>query len=594
MENHNVFQDRTFELQKALLLDGVSLGIPITFQSDLSYIEHRCSKEGTAFLLITLPTLGKAVDKGLISGTFTCPTGIRMKKNTRLPVFLHTVFCTLFDADGRLRDTADHVTIQWVRQFLLVSSKAQVSFSKETLEKAEQKFCDSQTRLRSKTVRITPLLEKCKDIIQSIFEREELDTFNLDPKHGPGSVAEHREFDWKYDFDTWPKKAERLFPYLQYGTINIIYAIRARPVSLMRKCITRAVFVPKDFRGPRLISVEPAAMQFLQQGMMHRLSSIISKHLRSCVRLDDQTFNRSMAGRAFRDGFSTVDLSSASDNLSAVLCWYLFSGVPNWRRALFSLRSDFVGFPTREVRLIAMSPMGSAICFPVQTIVFTVMALAVTMDTLRCSYIEAKRLVRVFGDDIILPEGVTTDRLLSALQDVGCEVNYEKTCTRTPFRESCGGEWFRDIDVSVIRNRFYHGPCDRSIKWHPVLLDLQRKFFLAGYRNTASLLISWAKEIYPVIVTSTFSNEDVLFAYGDIEDTSRAIYRFNKHLHQFEVKTPCAISKRKRWQSGDELGLTAALISHSYSDRFSTRDSNVKVEWRIIQAFAGVNQLRLA
>lgn len=585
MGDHNVIQGRRFvELRKAMLLDGLAMRLPVQLSSDLSYLTARFDKEGVGFIFKALPTLGRALDMALVTGHFNCPCGVRKKKNTSLPVFLYTVLSTVFSDSGQLRDRVSPVTIQWLRQFLLFDSKAEMPFKPEELRKFEDDFISGQSELRARPVPVSdPILNRCENIIKSIFSRESLDTMDLLPKHGPGSVAESFQHDYKYDWDSWPKKAERLFPYLQYGHVNMRMAIRSKPVRLLHPCNTRAVFVPKDFRGPRLISVETAAMQFLQQGMMRRLVTVIDGHLKASVRMADQNFNRVRASSAIDLGYSTIDLSSASDTLSATLVWYLFRGVPHWRRALFSLRSDNVVFSDRQCRLVAMSPMGSAICFPVQTIVFTVMAIACVQKAYGCSYVEAKRLVRVFGDDIIVPDGPSTDLLLSFLTSVGCKVNVRKTCTLTPFRESCGGEWYNDVPVDFVKNRRYLYTAG-ELKLHPVFRSLQRKFFLQGYRNTSELLLSWTRDIFPTLtmLPSSDKKEDELYCYSTSQSCKGVIYRCSVAYQRAEARVPCVISKRKEWKSGDEIGFRASLISHSYSERFTTRDSNVRIVWSFI------------
>jgi hypothetical protein len=106
--------------------------------------------------------------------------------------------------------------------------------------------------------------------------------------------------------------------------------------------------------------------------------------------------------------------------------------------------------------------------------------------------------IAVFGDDILVPDYALAV-LIGTLTEVGCEVNKQKTCYKTPFRESCGSEYFNHTDVAIIRNRRYDYDVSKKLISNPVLLDLQRKFFLCGLYNTAALLREWAILVSPTV-----------------------------------------------------------------------------------------------
>jgi hypothetical protein len=283
------------------------------------------------------------------------------------------------------------------------------------------------------------------------------------------------------------------------------------PPRLVDSSTTRCCLVPKDYKGPRLISAESAATQYLQQGQMRKMMSYIDHHplLSRSIKLRDQTHNQRLCRDAYDNGACTLDLSNASDNVSATLVWYLLRDLPRLRSQLFSTRSQSIQLGLERVRLASFSPMGSAVCFPVETLVFWSLSLAsvrhvqaqwgadgysASLPSLK----ESASCVAVFGDDIIIPD-YARQTLVCALQDVGCEINTSKTCYLTPFRESCGSEWFNSTDVSIIRNKRYYYDSARRIANYPELLDLQRKFFLCGLLRSAALLQRWAREIGPIV-----------------------------------------------------------------------------------------------
>jgi len=103
--------------------------------------------------------------------------------------------------------------------------------------------------------------------------------------------------------------------------------------------------------------------------------------------------------------------------------------------------------------------MGSAVTFPVQTILFANIAvgallhsrgLPVTTKTIRA----ASQEVRVFGDDIIVPTDVGAS-VLGALGDLGFKVNRSKTFVNGYFRESCGCDAYKGVDVTPTYTSTY-------------------------------------------------------------------------------------------------------------------------------------------
>jgi hypothetical protein len=211
----------------------------------------------------------------------------------------------------------------------------------------------------------------------------------------------------------------------------------------------------------------------------------------------------------------------------------------------------------------------------------------------------------VFGDDIIIPE-YAIDTLITTLHEIGCEPNKSKTCYATPFRESCGSEWFADQDVTIIRNKLFDYE-SLNVGDHPVLCDLQRKFFLAGYYSTAELLSGWANKIWPVptISMSHFlptnrkpglqalsEQMDALdyFSKGKLaidrfhgcigfyDSVKLSVIRYNKNLHRHEFRLPVVHQSSRKWESGGYPRLLARLLLDS-SERIAIRDRKIKMAW---------------
>jgi len=516
MGDLNTFLERIAALRQAIADDGMLNGVPFR-NEDLAHLAERLKGEGSSFVKVTLPLLGKALDAALIHGAFNCPMNFATRKGTRLPKFLYSVFSQILDDAGILRSAPCITSIYFLRQFLLLDGKLIAEPTPDQKRIAVNGFKDRQARLgKTRLPKDHPVLQRAQRLLTRMLKR--CDLSNIHPGHGPGGVAEGYTRFERWDFRVWPSRAERWYPYHVYGSQSFQALCQQGAPVMVKNSVTKCSLVPKDFKGPRLISSESAATQYLQQGQMKLLMQFVDNHwlMSRSIKFRDQTWNQAKCHTAYDDGVATLDLSNASDTVSAALVWYLLSGVPKLRSQLFSTRSQYMDVDGERVRITAFSPMGSAVCFPVETLVFWALTMASvrfvqhhwsmsglnnpvgSKDPMLPSESEMASAIAVFGDDILVPDYALAV-LIGTLTEVGCEVNQDKTCHQTPFRESCGSEYFDHTDVAIIRNRRYDYDVSKKLISNPVLLDLQRKFFLCGLYNTAALLRQWAISISPTI-----------------------------------------------------------------------------------------------
>lgn len=585
MGDHNRFQVRFLELHRAMLLDGVSLSLFDSFpERDYLQVSQRLISEGDSFVRITLPTLGRAFDRALVSGTFKCPEQFRRKNRTSLPLLHYPLFGKVLDDEGRLRAQPCLRSIQYIRQLFLLDSKLDVSPTQVQQETAVSTFKACQERNRSLKLDVThPVMVRARDLISQVLGRYPLDMLALRPKHGPGGVSEGKTNTEKWSFDSWPKSLEPLFPFLWYGKPNFRLDPNDKGVPLTRS-VSKICLVPKDSRGPRLISAEPAAMQYIQQGLWLEMETRFQRNslFQSSVALRDQEKNRKHCLRAHDQGFATLDLSNASDTLSCQLIWFLFGGIRDWRRALFHARSTHARLPSgEEVRLYTFAPMGSAVCFPIETIVFWSLAVSCVSWYERIGSSSACRSVSVFGDDIIVPIGCA-EFVLDILRFVGCEPSPTKCCYLTPFRESCGIETFAGTDVSITRNKQYLYGEALCIEHYPSMLSYNQSLYAAGYKHAASFFLTQLRKLSPTASVDEPHRSSFLACGPVYKDGLKT--RYNKDLHRFEAWVPTPRQRSENWT--DPLGrLHAALSGLRTSDRMAIRGGNTRMAWRQFDYF---------
>lgn len=561
-------------LHCAILLDAQERLVPFT-KSDNQTLLERGESEGSSFFKVTLPNLGRALDAGLVTGQFSCPASFT--KKDELPHFCYEVFNGIFDRNGVLKSSANPLYIKFLRQILLLEGKTWEYPTPEQSLRTWRTFKEGQERLRSFSIPTdNEILVSAKKILSHALQRLNLAT--IEPGHGPGSVAERLDAEERWDFSYWPLRANKVYPYFIYGIPNELYFTPGKMPSRVVK--TRVVMVPKDHRGPRLISVEPAVHQYLQQGQMRKIYDFVRKHpiLSRSISFHDQSKNQERARTAWQDGNFTLDLSNASDNVSATLVWWILSDLPRLRRQLFATRTEYASYRGETIRLSAFSPMGSAVCFPIESLIFWAISMASVKMVLRSETLEyLSGQVGVFGDDIIAPE-CAYDALFGTLESLGMVPNLHKTCKTTPFRESCGTEYYAGQPVSIIRNR--KTPYGEIGKQNlPDMITLQRSLYSAGLYHAADLVAHTIRGVMPVPSVTELDESEPSFIVGPYSNECCS-FRYNKDLHRHEARTLVFFSRSKKWSHGEMPRLTARLFNDN-NDRVSQRDVIVKSGWRI-------------
>jgi len=304
-------------------------------------------------------------------------------------------------------------------------------------------------------------------LFSELFSKVDRDVYwgRLKGKHGPGAVADKLTSNGKWRLRSWPTRLERVFPAQEFLIPNCHFRddlgkelVFTEPGA---ETPVRVITVPKTLKTPRIIAIEPTAMQFAQQSLLAAIRSAIDEDgfLRHAIGLDDQVPNQDMARAGSLSGdLATLDLSEASDRVSNQHVRAMLEDYPHLLEAVQSSRSRKADVPGHGViRLAKFASMGSALCFPFEAMVFLTLCLlgierelSTTLNRRDLQGLRGK--VRVFGDDIIVPR----DDVLSVVNELstfGYKVNVSKSFWTGRFRESCGKEYFNGHDVSIVKVR---------------------------------------------------------------------------------------------------------------------------------------------
>lgn len=206
--------------------------------------------------------------------------------------------------------------------------------------------------------------------------------------------------------------------------------------------------VPKDARGPRTICIHSAEAMWLQQSYRTALESAISKHpvFGAIIHLDDQTVNQELCRLGSMTGhLATLDLKDASDCLCQELVLQLVGPEYYSEIASCRARSVYVDQTGLTHPMQKFAPMGNALVFPIQSLVYASLAVVVCKAAR-----QSLSSVGVFGDDIIVPSEVAA-KLCDLLHWVGLQVNTTKSFVYGAFRESCGLDAWAGLNVTPLR-----------------------------------------------------------------------------------------------------------------------------------------------
>jgi hypothetical protein len=465
---------------------------------------------GIQVFLRDLPNAGKHFDLCLSRGQLTksgLPLTRPFKSGVVIPRLFKGLLLSVFDDNGMLRVDPDKRSIFFLRQLYFAAKRFRIECSKSSTWSTVDDFFKIDQEVRPPTSSwngLEPSFEPCASVTlcdgsgsqlprSSLYDKcddlspvavdaskylaqwasdivaSKLGWFNPSEwrtKHGPGAVSDLDRSQSKYSLPNWSEVLEVSFPYADFAFSAYHYWAETSSSDACNSSYdelpaAKLIAVPKTITAPRLIASEPVSHQWCQQSILHFLtSSIVKTPVRFSVNFHSQVPNAVLAMEASHtQSHATIDLSSASDRISCWLVERVFRRNPILLKAFRSVRTQFVtnGIDRESPSLYELrkfSTMGSALTFPVQTIIFSILAASCvhfirgrkkTVKALERSFQE----VRVYGDDIIVP----TDCWLltqAVLEDLGLKVNPNKTFGTGKFRESCGCDAYDGYDVTKV------------------------------------------------------------------------------------------------------------------------------------------------
>ena len=541
----------------ALLMDVERLS-GLDMERDSLELERRANKEGLSFLTKTLPAYYKHVLQCVEQGHFTPICGFKHHRKGPLPLFLGGLVGGLFADDGSLRLDRESYYLGLIGQVCTFMYKCEFPYTPEQESQRLNKFLEVESELPESLGRLS---DKAETILLNAIELgahilRDFEVTEL-PKHGPGAVADGVKAGEKFDFH-FSERIEEVFPFDDwfsnyridwtgagdpYGSGFVAIYGGLLEVLAGKKdidwdvCPARGIFVNKDSRGPRYISCEPKEHMWLQQAVGQSLMRHLEKHTytRGHLNFSDQSINGSHALNSSISGeYATIDLEDASDRVSLAVVRALLPS--NLVRLLEACRSSSAILPNKvEVSLKKFAPMGSACCFPIESLVFYLLSTACVSYLRGWDFQRASSKVYVYGDDIIIPT-YAYNLLNEVFPEFYLVINKNKSYSKGPFRESCGVDAIDGVDVSTVKLRrpMPTSKHDTStlISW----VDTSNQLFYAGFWVTADKLANHLRNLAPLPYVPFQSGIYGITGYQSALQTTGRKIKWDKHLHVPKVK----------------------------------------------------------
>lgn len=548
------------------ILTDVGIMCNTSMDRDLKTIRSRIKEEGLSFLTITLPAFAKGFERCLElehidPSLFPAFSKVKPAKEWLLdvkegnsgliPKFLSGITSMIFDPrDGTLRKDASVEAIDAVRQICLTFNKIKKECTDARKRKAIKAYLQCEEDLDQVRLSTWSHREDFRRVSRVVFGgvfhvlQENLFGNGLVPKHGPGAVVEKLSGNAKFRHRTWTRRLDRAMPADNYlfsnseawltGHESLVYQ------SKKDEPPAKVIFVPKTAKTPRVIAIEPTSMQYCQQAFMLDLVETIESDpiTGRSIHFTDSSINGRLARQASKDKMNaTLDLSEASDRVHAALVVDLFGCKPDLMRAVFACRSSTAKLPTGEiVSLKKFASMGSALCFPVESMVFFILCILAGLrvsgrpvSTTAIHDIASR--VTVFGDDLIIP-AAWSEMCINMLESVGLRVNRSKTFSNGSFRESCGVDAYKGHLVTPVYIRQSMPTTRQDTEGLLATVASANLFYKKGYWRTANYMRLFIENLYGFL---PHVQEDSSVVGWKSFQNYYSVEKWNNSLSRFEI-----------------------------------------------------------
>jgi hypothetical protein len=439
------------------------------YTRDREFIIRRIKNEGFTFITHTLPILMTGLLNLLEHGTVSFPQ-LKLQRGTNYPQCFRRMFEIVMNEHNY------NASVQATAMDLIynISTAFKKLRGRPNMDNHQQQYddfvkVDSDLGKISEEFLTSPEIEPIMSSIATqwgVFASGlSLDDLECVPRPGPGATVGNLPKHARYSPSVLYKSLNDVFPYEDWfysHPWDVCQESRSF-LQLSKAAVSQPhseyLLVPKTFLKWRGICKEANEVQFLQQALRRQLYARIENHLSKGIPIRNQEVHQELALTASENREkATIDESEASDRIARLLVWHMTQLTPDYRDALMAVSTKYVKPPkwantTELLETKKFAPMGSAVCFPIMSLVHYFLIKAIIL--VHCPDRSIKVLtglcnqVSVYGDDIVLPSSMI-DLVYEWLPKFGMKINQTKSFAKSFFRESCGCHAYKGMDITPV------------------------------------------------------------------------------------------------------------------------------------------------
>lgn len=349
------------------------------------------------------------------------------------------------------------ITSFFKRAILLQDSKTEA----DLVEEAISSFVENQSRLRDASVsaplHFGPAMSYarglCHDILGEWSSDEHLSLCRHGSHAAVGVPLRLAKLDAKWKSLSGSSEHTCWFghEYLRFhdNAREFFLESGVTPINIVRSL--RMTFVPKSFKSVRSITPNTVLGALHSDGIGKMITRRLKSHGLDISSLQERHRDLARAG-SVSGKLTTCDQSSASDNITFRLLELLLPS--RWLSELSCGRLDSITLPDESTcTLQSFCTMGIGFTFPLQTLVFYALARGIDYQ-----FNNGSGLVSCYGDDLIL-ETTAYPFFRRLAVHLGLQINESKSFSSGEFRESCGGDYYRGVDVRPFQPKCAENDC---------------------------------------------------------------------------------------------------------------------------------------
>lgn len=473
---------------------------------DCIRIKSRLRAEGSSFATRTLPDYMNSFLQLLETGKASFPQ-FKCKRGTNHPAFLGRLVHLALGAD----DVTQGIAFDYIYSITCAFKKLKGDYPVKVVRKLFADFCRVDSELNSIDFfsnELRPIIDDARAqwtrFVKDSGLRGRLEATT--PQPGPGATNTPTEKNMRYRPHVLYKQLDEVMPYSEwfYATPYDIFTSETAFNGFYNVTVeapqARFKAVPKTAGKPRGICIEENETQVLQQAVRKAFYDAIAAYFGDNIALREQRINALLAlSSSITRKHATIDESEASDRVARLLVSLISYEDQYVHDILMGLSTRFVQPPEEVkdeydiVQTAKYAPMGSALCFPIMSLIHMFLIRAIIRLSTPLDVSHDISQVYVYGDDIILPAQYT-ELIYETLPKFGMKLNVNKSFYRSHFRESCGIHAYKGKDVTPVYVK--HIPFHNSAEAKTSAFAVEEQLFNKGFTNTAKFQRDFMQEAY--------------------------------------------------------------------------------------------------